>query len=695
MVVVALLAGVAGCSPRGSAQELFEKGKRKVAQNRPNDGYRYFKQAAQKAPDSAHYHWAAAQTAPNQNAAYLHTRDAWEHGAHSQTALVELVRLSFHTEKQKKLAFALSLYEQLADSSKSEDFLSDIFEIHGQLDSALSIRQRLFAHNQSAENATRLARVLLKMNQPDSARAVLENCKNQKQLNGVGYTLLASLYAVGYEYSKIINLFDEAKMLGHYSEAVQLEHASFLIAQEKFDDAEKVLAGLLKPVNAAATKATNIHARFLQSYLAMQRAQSTKLDELIGIAEAQKGSLGVQESAFYRALKKKLTDSTVELESLAKAQQAFSSDPIVNMFYARELVRAKEYRKALDFYKLLPAVMRRSPRFVYEYAVVLSQIGQLDSALIAISTLHHNKVFTRNSLQLFRDLTFKKNLVEKSAAAQQLLEQQFSGDVGVRWSGAVLALRTGEHEKALRVFSDLARTYPTEERFETARIATYLFQGENQKVIDECAKSSFRTPSLLKLKARAYRGLGDDVQASQVYSQAAKSGADAATLMEYADFLLSLKKPGDAAAVYEQLRGIVSTGAKQDSVQMAMVLNNLAWSYIQNGTAELAKVVEIAQLAHRYMSSSVHILDTYADVLNRAQRYKETITLLDNNALAEREPRLLFHLAAALEKAGQRNKSLRVYQDVLGRMQDTTVTLPMHISSEKIKTHMSSMTVDK
>jgi hypothetical protein len=95
------------------------------------------------------------------------------------------------------------------------------------------------------------------------------------------------------------------------------------------------------------------------------------------------------------------------------------------------------------------------------------------------------------------------------------------------------------------------------------------------------------------------------------------------------------------------------------------------------------------------MSSSVHILDTYADVLNRAQRYKETITLLDNNALAEREPRLLFHLAAALEKAGQRNKSLRVYQDVLGRMQDTTVTLPMHISSEKIKTHMSSMTVDK
>ncbi|NLL15487.1 MAG: hypothetical protein GX267_18980, partial [Fibrobacter sp.] len=64
-----------------------------VKERKIETAYKYFLAATKKQPDNPKYHWAAAQTARNQNAAFIHTEMTWKNGMKNVSVMTALLRL--------------------------------------------------------------------------------------------------------------------------------------------------------------------------------------------------------------------------------------------------------------------------------------------------------------------------------------------------------------------------------------------------------------------------------------------------------------------------------------------------------------------------------------------------------------------------------------------------------------------------
>ncbi|MDD5676170.1 MAG: hypothetical protein PHC61_18505, partial [Chitinivibrionales bacterium] len=165
-------------------------------------------------------------------------------------------------------------------------------------------------------------------------------------------------------------------------------------------------------------------------------------------------------------------------------------------------------------------------------------------------------------------------------------------------------------------------------------------------------------------------------------------------MLEYANFLVESDNPGRAAPFYDQVISLNKEALKQDSAGNTMLLNNLAWSLMQSASFSQEKVISIVKEAYALSPKNLHVLDTYAEVLNKTGNYKECIKLLDGNTAAGNEPRLLFHLGSALEKNREINKAVRYYRDVL-RLMDSTRVLPFTESKENVRGRIETLTSSK
>lgn len=686
---VGLAVTLGGCGVRGSASDNFEKGKALLAKGERKEAYTFFKAAARKESTNPDFQWAAARTAPDQNAAYLHTRDAWQNGAKTRGVLLSLVRLSFHTEKSKKLAFALELYAQLPDSAQSEDFLADIYCAHDANDSCLAIRLRLFDREPTPELADKIAAAYRQAKQLDKSEAFLRACRAKKQLDGVGYVMLAGIVALEYDFKSVNDLFDEAKRYGLYTENVKLEHGGFLIAQGRLDEAEATIRDMATPAQGEKETLRNLHARLLLSLIYQNQNKPDSIEKL-KYAKYGEEPWRKAEQEFYDIAVRRLNDTTTVLAELRDLRPKLPRDPVISLMYARECAREKAYTEAIKSYGELPPVMMRSPAIVSELAVVLAKAGKDGEALAVINLLHSKKLFTRTTLEVFRDLTYKKNLIDKSLAAQSLLEKRYSNDAGVKWSGGMLALRSGETNKALKIFGELAATYPNEPRFENARIATLMMAERYNEALAACDKSSAPVSVIGPLRARIYRRMGKNEQARSAYVAAMNAKPDASVMFEYADFLIAQGHNADAAAVYRDLSKLQSRGTAVDTAAQAMLQNNLAWSLMQQPGSDEKAVLDAARLAWELMPDNRDILDTYADALNHFGKYRECIKLLEGNQIVEKEPRLLYHLAEAYDKDGDINKAVRTYQQTLaGPAKDGE--LPMPVSKGQIEARIAEL----
>jgi Tfp pilus assembly protein PilF len=320
---------------------------------------------------------------------------------------------------------------------------------------------------------------------------------------------------------------------------------------------------------------------------------------------------------------------------------------------------------------------------------VLAQAGKEDEALVAVSAMHRKGLFTRQSLELYRDLTFKRDLLDKSQAAQALLARKYPDDVMVRWNGGMLALKAGKLDSAQQIFENLAAKYPEAEQFEWARLTMFLAKEQFERAIRECAESDAPAHVTGPIQARAYRRLDKPDLARKAYRRALASKKTPSLMMQYADFLIDAGDNRAASAVYREI--IASAGDKlaADSMNNAIVLNNLAWSLIEDG-ADLKTGLEAAQKAYGLEPGNPHILDTYATGLIKSGKYNTAIELLEDNPLTAKEARLRFHLATAYEKSGATALALRGYRTALDAM-DGEGALKMPLNQESLRRHIDAL----
>ena len=95
-----------------------------------------------------------------------------------------------------------------------------------------------------------------------------------------------------------------------------------------------------------------------------------------------------------------------------------------------------------------------------------------------------------------------------------------------------------------------------------------------------------------------------------------------------------------------------------------IVLNNLAWLYDQTGDN---RAVDYAARAHELAPQSPEIADTLGWMLVRQGEVERGLTLLRQaNAAAPNHPEIGYHLAATLNKQGDRTGAREVLESVLG-----------------------------
>ncbi|MBD3315188.1 MAG: hypothetical protein GF344_05330 [Chitinivibrionales bacterium] len=686
---IMLIAGCGGVAKDMTAEEAFTKGNELLEDGDRNKAYKYFEAAAKKDPQEPRYSWAAAQSAPDQNAAFVHVESAWKNGLKNPSTLALLARLSFHTDKRRKMEYALDLFSQLPDSLQKPELRGDIFFRYGELDSSIALWMPLYYGDHATPSLCfKLANAYQRTGNAGKARELLEHGRRGKLLEAPGYAMLATLHALDYAYDEAGKVYEEAKARGHYTKHLHLEHATFLMAQGKLDKAEQVLENVLRPAQGDNDSAVNIRARLLTGYIASDKKEPQRLDVLREMSEGD-DPVHKAERSFYDALQLIMSDSTDALESFQSFYQHLAGAAAVDLVYARQRAKAGDYERAIVLYRSLPALLLRSPTIVVELAAAQAKSGDVDKALGTLSAMHVKGTLSKASLELFRDLAFRKQIFDKSKAAQAVLEEKYSDDAGVRYAGAMLALRENKVDTAIAILTKLAKDYPREAQFEIARISAIAVKGDYDRVIREADAGSAPKHLLAGLKARAYRRKGDLAGAEKALNDGLKQKRTPKLLLEYADILMVQEKHTMAAEVYQEIMTEHEERLSSDSIGNAMLLNNFAWAQISDGNID-DQVLDAARKAHELSPSNPHILDTYATGLIKSAKWKECIQLLENDSVAAGEPRLLFHLATALEKRNQINRAVRTYREAY-EMSDSSATLPLGISRKKLSSYIDGL----
>lgn len=671
-------------------EKAYEKGMDLVKERKIETAYKYFLAATKKQPDNPKYHWAAAQTARNQNAAFIHTEMTWKNGMKNVSVMTALLRLSLFTNKEQRTAKMISLFNELPDSTKTPLLKAELFSQIDESDSALSIWKGLYTTKPSSMLAFKIGRELNIKNETTSALEFLEKARKDKILDGAGYVLLASIRAYEYDYEGIEDIFKETKKMGLYSNEVALEEASFLFVSGKYDSAAAILSGYRQPNPDQKDQLINHRARINLAFMHAMRKDSGSLNTLL--SEIPDSSpFKSAEQRFYKILQEgEKMESTDLLKELDEIRKSVPGNPFIELYTARALLKSNQFDKSAEIYRRLPGIYLRSPGILTEYALVLSRSGKENEALVAISIMHKRKLFTRASLELFRDLTFRKNLLEKSENTQKLLEKLYDNDARIRFNGAIMALRTGKTDSAITLLTDLEKQFPNEPHFRTTKISALIMKGDYTKALALCDSGNAPREQIIPLKAQILKKLGKDTESLQLIETARKENDNPYLSILHAEMLMQMDKNEDAARIYEDLLASEKLD-KEAGAQSAIIYNNMAWALLQTEKPDKKTIIKAAERAYQLIPSSANILDTYAEALIRFGQYGQCIKVLEDSKITQKEPKLTFQLAMAYEKKNDLNKAVRHFKTVIEMMDSTKGSIEMNISKAAIERHIEKI----
>lgn len=681
----------AGCTMIvGSPEKAFQKGKELVKEGKYQKAYKYFLAATKKQPENPIYQWAAAQTARNQNAAFIHTELAWKSGMKSLPVLEALMSLSVFINDQQRINKMLSLYNELNDSLKTPMLKADLFSQFGASDSALAIWKSMYDANPTPVLAFKIGREYSKQNDNQKGRDFLEEARSRKILDGAGYVLLASLRAYDYDYKGVDELFKETRQNGLYSNDVALEEAAFFFVSNKFDSAAVILDGYKAPVSDQPDQIINHRARINLAFIYAFRNEPDSIATLAALIPA-KSPFKKGEQEFYNLLKQpEKIDTTTLIAKLDSIRRELPPNPFIELFTARALLKTGRNTTAVEVYRRLPDIYLRSPGILTEFAMALSRSGKDNEALIAISMMHRKKVFTRGSLELFRDLTFKKNMLEKSEQTQHVLEKLYGNDARLRFNGAIIALKTGKVDSAINLLTQLEKQFPKEYRFRTARISALMIKGDYINALELCRSGDIPKELTIPLEAQILAKQGKDAEALNILNKAVKENRNPGLLMEYAELLISMNHNSDAVKIYEELLKEGDREKKTDP-QTAALYNNMAWAMLHSENPDKKLTLKAAAKAYELLPSLPNIMDTYAEVLITFGEYPECIKLLESNPATQKEPRLTFQLAVAYEKNNDINKAVRNLKTVATLMGSNSGTIKMDLDKAGVEKYIDKL----
>jgi predicted Zn-dependent protease len=672
-----------------NSKGAFEKGEKFLKSSKQEEAYKWFKKAAKAEPSNAIYQLTAAQYAPNQNIAYIHTKTAWDNGFKNIQTLYSLAMLSFQIDNKSRIQYALSLYDKLPDTTKNEILRGEIFYKFGNLDSAYAIWLDIYKKRPDPALGNRIALIHTTIGTIDTAITFLLDCKNKGVINYESISQLVSLYMIKFDYSNLKLLFSDSTLPDSIRQKLQIDQASFYLISNQFSEAEKMLKSITIPQNQGESNPFALHLYSMYAYL----YSSTSNDSGLQSTLEKMSNLSLPNSKDAADLVK-LTAHAMKDSTTVKTFESLVSknlyNPFLSILVARAYVLINNFDKASVFYSNLPHSFIWSPQIMTEYATVLFNIGKIDDALFKVNTLHSNKIYTKKSLELFRDIALQKNMVDKSEIAQKILSTKYSDDITIQWYNFLFAIKKEKIDSAEIILTHLLNKYPKDETFILAKYNLMLKRGKYKEMISELPKSSLSPAASASLLSKAWLQSGDTVKAIDALKTAqAKSPKNIDYPLELARLYSNRMQFDDAQSTYKnilvQFKGVL----EKDSIRKAAILNNYAWSLFTESTPDIKSALEKIKEAYQLSSSNSNILDTYINILLKSKDYKECIKILNSNALTSKDKTLMYYLAQAYDLSGDSKQAIRVYSEMLSAK--VSSELPLNIPDTSIRNRINQL----
>jgi predicted Zn-dependent protease len=536
-------------------EAAYKTGQTHLAARRFRDAYGYLNEAARQRPADANYQWAAAQAAialRGRSTALPHARAAWDNGLKTPDVLLAMADCTKFDNPGQRLKSALEWLKELPDDRARRELEGDLHYSAATYDESLRIWKALFAAAPSAPLARKIAMADVGLNKPDEALAFLESCRGGPNLDEEGYVLLGRMLVLKGKFKEADAVYAEGRARYPDGESLRLNEAIFRMIQDRLSDA----AALLDPLKARASdyksESVRQHARLYLGLLHAARSDAPALDALAALAEGDAPSLE-GERLFYGALKSGLSEKQEKkaaLEDIKKARVLVRGHPAVELAYARELGRNGEWADAAAAYRGIPGLFEMLPSVQFDLAQALYRAGKLDEALATLGRLHASGVYSKPSLELYRDVAFRKNLTREGLEAQKLLEQRFAGDPDVLLRGGLIALEAGKLDEAAAALKALAARHPGREDVEIARLTVLLKQSKYDDLLRECASSRAPRAALAAFQAEALVKLGRRAEAEAVYEKCLAEKPDPQLMLSYGHLLLGTGQQEKAGAWY-------------------------------------------------------------------------------------------------------------------------------------------------
>lgn len=649
-----------------SAQECYNQGQALLKEGNKVKAYKMFSVAVKKDTSAPRYKYAAALSAPDKNSAFIHALNAWSGGLKNYAVLGALSELSLQTNNEQRLGYTLGLFNELPDSLKTAEFRGDIFHRFNSIDSAISIWNNAYESRVSSRIINKIAGAYIQTRRVRDAIAFLESSRKNGQLDASGYSFLSTAYGLIDSFDTAYRIYAEARSSGRFDASSLVNTAMVNLAAGNNSAAEGILTEILENYPDSRTE-TLRDARGLLLLVYADRRDSAGITGLLAGITGD-NVVDKAERTFLEGTLQLVKGDTTGRKKIIVAQRVLSGSVAVRLIIARQELADRNFENALKLYGTLPTLLTHSPMVAMDIARAQASIGNTDAALMIVSTLHRRKIYTKETLSLFRDLALSQQLIEKAAAAQAVLEKEYGNDVQVQWAGAIMASKAGKLDTALILFEKLCKKYPGNELFEKAKVTTLVLQKQYDRAISECNASGLSV-DLATLKAHALYEQGKTQEAANAFEQAIKAKKSRLLLLDYAKFLITIKDNVKAASTLKELIDSSKTDKnKNQGIAMAALLNNFVWSAMQSGLYDAKDLVVAAQRANEIAPGNPKILDTYAASLIFSGKSGECLALLDTCSLTPHHANLLVRQAIAAENRKDNNKAIRAYRRAIVRI---------------------------
>ncbi len=381
------------------------------------------------------------------------------------------------------------------------------------------------------------------------------------------------------------------------------------LMQGKYDSAETQVdeALMLRP--------GSIDATILKVQLALQRRQFARARQLIEkLAADNPNSL----SALFMRIKVNLsTDRADKAEAdIDRILKEAPTMPFARYYKSIVLARHNDPKGAWDIASTLPKeFVQTDPNVALNVATMAVAAGYMDSAAALLNVVVFRFPYLMDARLLLADLRLRQNSPQHAANVMQLVQDS-------------------QDARVLIIFARIALA-----KKDNATARKYI-----QRVLESGGGEELRALD----KAIALKSMDDYL---------ARNPGDKLARKHQALLLLGFGELTRAKTLYEQL--------VRDDPKDALALNNLAWLVVQE---DPRRALGLAQNAVKENPELANYLDTLGTMqLNRSDFGGAVVTLQKAHDLAPDNADFAYHLALALEAAGQTAQSQALLQVLVKR----------------------------